>query len=165
MYQRGRHAKKVGGFTLLEMLIVVSLLGGLSVFGLIVGMESYRSYMFHSDRDMLIAVLQKARSQSINNICIGTSCTNGKSHGVYIDGDTFTLFQGSNYPSRDIYADEEFSIARSALAVSTSSLTEVVFKQLSAEVSTPGIITLSDGMGNFSKIIINSEGGISWKNE
>jgi len=58
-------------------------MGIITAFGLVMNMNAFRGFSFRNDRDTMVAALQKARSQAINNICLGTGCTDGKPHGVY----------------------------------------------------------------------------------
>lgn len=151
------------GFTIIEILVVVSLFAVISGFGLIVGMDSYRGYAFRADRDTLVSLLERARSQSINNICVGASCTNGKPHGVFVDAvsSRYILFQGATYATRDSANDE---VAAASPLVGRSGLSEVVFAQLSGNASPAGDIVLSGAVGQISTVSINAVGRISWTN-
>ena len=150
------------GFTLIEILVVVSLLAVISGLGLYVGMDSYRGYAFRTDRDTLVSLLQRARSQSVNNICIG-ACINGKPHGVFIDAASgrYILFQGTTYATRDETSDE---ITAASFLVGRSGLPEVVFAQLSGNASPIGDIVLFGANGQISTVSINAVGKISWTN-
>ncbi len=151
------------GFTVIEILVVVALLAMISGLGLIVGMDSYRGYAFRADRDTLVSLLERARSQSINNICNGTLCTNGKPHGVFIDATSsqYILFQGRTYATRDVGVDE---VTGGSGFITRSGISEVVFAQLSGEVSIPGAIVLSSKAGQTSTTSINVWGQIAWTN-
>jgi prepilin-type N-terminal cleavage/methylation domain-containing protein len=147
------------GFTLIEVIIVMSLLtiiGGLVTFA---NFDVWRGYNFRGEYDLLIAVLQKARSQSINNICLGISCTEGQSHGVKILPDKYTIFQGTTYDPSDPLNEDFEASGR----VSHSGISEVVFRQLSGDVDLAGDIILNEIDGFRSEtIFINNEGRISW---
>lgn len=115
---------------------------------------------------MLVALLERARSQAINNYCLGT-CTDGAPHGVAIrpidNPDKYILYQGATYATRDTGADSVFDA--NPLVTSTG-FSEVSFAQLSAVSSTVGgnTLTLSETAGHSSVITIGSEGQISWTN-
>ena len=149
------------GFTLIEILVVVALLTIVSGLGLIVGMDSYRGYLFRTDRDTLVSLLERARGQAVNNMCIGASCTNGRPHGVFIDmaGSRYLLFQGATYATRDSAADE---VIVASSAIYRSGLSEVVFEQLSGNANPQGDIVLSGVVGAVSTTSINAAGRISW---
>lgn len=153
------------GFTLIETIVVMSLIAMIGGFTAVVSLDSYRSHSFRSDRDMLVVALQRARSQSMNNICKdgGSPCTNGKSHGVLFNSDAAVIFQGTGSTTRDTALDERIPFAYST-QILPGSASEVVFMQLSGEVLQPGQILLSDGLGKTSTIYMNSEGRIWWTN-
>jgi hypothetical protein len=103
--------------------------------------------------------MQKARSQSENNVCLGSGCTEGKPHGVAFQSDRYVMFQGLTYASRDT-AQDEFVEANPGIT-RTSAFTEVVFSQLTGDANTSGTIMLADGVRS-AQISINYAGRISW---
>ena len=152
------------GFTLLEILVVLGIFSILGALGLIASMDMYRGFAFRNDRDMLVNLLEKARNESINNICISASCTGGQPHGVRVAANQYVIFQGPSYALRDTTADEFVATQYRALTIGAGSLSEVVFKQLNGDVATAGTITLLDGMGHASVVSMSGEGRISWTN-
>ena len=148
------------GFTLIEVLVVLGILTVVGSFSIIMGVDSYRGQLFRSDRDVLITALQHARSQAVGNICLGSGCTGGKPHGVYISPDTYVMFQGTSYAARDVAVD---AVLDATPSVIQSGITEVVFKQLSGDVLTTGDIILTEE-NHVSTITIGSEGQIIWTN-
>lgn len=147
------------GFTLIEILVVIALITVIASIGIMAGIDSYQRFLFRSNVDTAVSLLQKARSSAIHNM-------NETSHGVYFcdpSNSKFVLFRTpSDYVSRDIVHD--FNVEKSKAVTITSCSTpdpdEIVFTQLSA-TTTPGNITLSDGVRN-ALIEINYEGGINW---
>ena len=149
------------GFTLIEMLVVMGLLVILASLGLLVSMETYRGSSFRNERDTVVSILQKARSQAVSNVCLGSPCPDGAPHGVHVQNDKYVIFQGTTYSSGSSL--NEIIKPR----ISTTQITEttdIVFAQLSGSVTTPGTITVSDNTGHSSVITINSEGQIIWTN-
>ncbi len=153
-------------FTLIEVLIVMALIVIVAGFGLIVSMQSYQNYSFRSERDALVAALQEARSQSIENMCFG-SCTGGKPHGVHLGLHQYVIFQGETYATRDAAVDEIIAANYFALSTTSPSFTDVVFSRVAA-TTTPnpsGVATISlvDTAGSDSSVIsVNPEGQITW---
>lgn len=143
---------------MIEVLIVMGLVAVVGGFALFVSMESYRGSSFHSDRDLLIAALQRARAEAVDNICFGT-CTDGKPHGVFMQSTSTIIFQGASFATRDIAADAVFD---ANTAVTKSSLGEIVFSQLSG-TTTATSTTLSDGIHS-SVVSVGAEGQIIWTN-
>jgi prepilin-type N-terminal cleavage/methylation domain-containing protein len=90
------------GFTLIEVVVVMALLGVIVMTGLLVDMQAYRSSGFRSDRELLVTLLARARSQAINNICTASDCTDGVPHGVHIEPGRFVLFEGATYDADDL---------------------------------------------------------------
>lgn len=155
--------RKSGGFTLIEALVVMGILSMLGGLGLFLNLDTYRSLMFRSERDTLISAILKARSQSMNNMCIGTGCTDGKAHGVYVTKGKYVIFQGQSYATRDTSVDEAIYAQNDTVGFSSPSY-EVVFAQLSGSVTTPLDIGFNDGAVHYSTTSINTEGRVSWTN-
>lgn len=154
------------GFTLIEILVVVSMMVIIMSFGIFFDMDKFRQNSFQADRDILISALQHARSQAISNICYGDTSIcqeDGKPHGVYIESHQFTIFQGTDFANRNIVYD---AILETEYDIAYSGLTEVVFDQLTGDVvSGAGSITMTDPLNSRSSVIsINSEGQIIWTN-
>lgn len=148
------------GLTLIEVLIVMGLLVILGGVSLVVSMDMYRGAGFYSERDLVVSVLQHARSLAVNNTCRGTGCTNGLPHGVHIQGDSYTLFQGPTYnvgdPTNAVY------VANQAFAKSPSTL-DIVFSQLSGTTTCGGCaLTVTDNAGYTSVITVTADGQITW---
>lgn len=165
-------AKARPGFTLLELLVVMSLViivGGLS---LVVSMDSFRSYTFRSSRDVLVSTLARARAQSINNVCVGSGCTGGKPHGVYIATSggyvtQYVLYQGTTYATANHALDNPVAVTSVARAIAMSGTQDFSFSQLAA-TSTGGSVALYVGPAGapmaISTVTVSPEGRIVWSN-
>lgn len=165
---------KAKGFTLLEIAIVIAIISVLAAVGLIFGLQNYLSYATKNERDVLVSVLIKARSQAINNVCIGSSCSNGVSHGVKLTYnpttyalEKYTIFQGTTYNANDPL-NEDITPSHQLFFSTTpaNTVSQVVFQQLSGTVSLGGsgvgVMTLSDTTGRSFTISLTSEGRIAW---
>ena len=148
------------GYTLIELLVVIGLFATVAAFALVMSMDTYRGATYHSERDMVIAALQKARSQAISSVCMGAGCIDGKPHGVHFQTGQYIIFQGTSYSPSD--PTNEIINARNK-AVSIAGATDVVFSLLSA-TATAATLTFGDGFGHAASISIGSEGQISWTN-
>jgi Tfp pilus assembly protein FimT len=145
------------------MLIVISIITIVGGIGLFFGFDALRGYSFHSDRDILISALHICRST------VPADCTTGKPHGVYIDttNHKYIIFQGTNYANHLTTNDKDYDASLDASASTeyeAGSLNEVVFTQLSGDVSLPGFIKIKNTDAHTSQIDINSEGQILWSN-
>ena|SRR3989338_9062638 len=144
------------GFSLVEILVVIAILTALAVVGVIAGLDTYSRQSFNTELNDAVALLQRARSQSINNI-------GGASHGVCFDPalcpDENILFKGVDFATRD--ANFDIKIEKSpAVGYSNS---EIVFEQLSGRAlacATSCVVSMS-GIRNID-ITINYEGRIDY---
>lgn len=157
------------GFTLTEVMVVIGMIAIVSSIGLFVSMETYHNSSFHNSRDVLISALQHARSQAVNNVCVGT-CTDGKPHGVHIIFDAsgnaskFIVFQGSSYNPSDT-TNTSFEVGKNVSSnFKVTGMTDVVFTELSGNPVTIGTLNLSNNIGESSVITIGAEGQIKWTN-
>jgi prepilin-type N-terminal cleavage/methylation domain-containing protein len=151
------------GFTLIEILTVIGLISMIAGFALSTNIGSLRAFSFRDDRDELVSVLQKARSEAMNGICLG-GCTGGASHGVHLESGKYVLFQGGSYAARDTETDEIHTLSG---ATALSGATDVVFERLSGDaVLSPAgsAIMVQSSDGHASTIKINAEGQITWTN-
>ncbi len=165
---------KNDGFTLVEILVVMGILAIIASLGLFFSMENYRSSSFRNERDLLVSALEHSRAQSVNNVCFGATCPDGKSHGVHffpkgdINANTFVIFQGDNFVSNDPF-NEIINFDNKAVYVDTTSTIDIIFNRLSGDLmvlngETEKNVVLKDDAMNISTININLEGRIDWNN-
>ncbi len=148
------------GFSLIELLVVLGMLAVIGGFSLAISMENYRGSAFDDEQALLIAALQKARSEGLSGVCIGGSCTAGQSHGVHIDPAQLVIFQGTNYSESDAN-NEYLPLQNNALMF--SGMSDVVFAEFSGDASPAGAIVLSD-TDRVSTTTIGEEGQIMLDN-
>ena len=147
------------GFSMIEVLVVLGMFAVMAGFGLYVNMENYRGSSFHSDRDLFVSLLQHARAQAISNKCGGPHCNfNGKAHGVFIQSDSYVLYQVTASTSRDLSEDAVFAANPS---LTRTGALDFNFSQLTATTSANKIMTLA-GSGKTSDITVSTEGQITW---
>ncbi len=142
---------KKNGFTLLELLLVVALMGVLAI----VSAPMYLS-------------LQAENEMSITSVTIGDilhraqlksqAIDSDSSWGVEITNGLLIIFKGSNFINRDQTFDENFSLANT---IKLSGLTEVIFAPLSGIPNIVGAIKLQHSDGRQSQLSINGMGIIN----
>jgi prepilin-type N-terminal cleavage/methylation domain-containing protein len=143
---------KKNGFTLIEILVAMTLLAVLAGFALTVSLDSYREFTFRSQQELLVSLLQRARAQAMGNV-------NQAPHGLHIDpgAATYTLFQGSDFFHRDQSEDLVFA---GNPGQSLTGLSDVVFTQLSGTTSS-GSVILKDFTHPQAIISLNNEGQVN----
>ncbi len=139
------------GFTLIEILVTMGIFAVLLSLGLLFGIDFYKAYAFNSERQLVVGILQKARSRSLANI-------NQSAYGVCISGSNYIIFFGSVSCDPNNSANEVYSahpgISNTGLSVS--------FAQLSGR-PTPANSSLTLQYDQRTAVInINSEGRVDW---
>lgn len=156
------------GFTLVEILVSLSILTVILALGLFISMDFFRSYSFHSEQSVVVSLLQNARSQSMNNI-------NQTRHGVHFaDPLKYIIFecksslsQCVDYANRDASKDLVISPSYNNSISSPALPFDVIFDQLNGNCVTNNCSTLPLSISAFDGaktyvIKINNQGQIDW---
>ena len=158
-------------FTLIELLMVMGLMSALGALALFTSLDVFRGHLYHTDRDLLIAVLDHARAEAMGNMCESggsITCTRGVAHGVHIDTSEgvvqrYVVFQGATYDKDDpVNAVMPTSGSLALVMSSRSDISEVIFQPESGLVADAGDVVLADNTGRVSTTTIGDEGQIFW---
>lgn len=145
--------KAGAGFTLLELLLVIGIIALLLGFSISMGIDSYRRYLVYVEEQVLVGVLEKARSRALRNI-------EGAAHGVCFREPNYIIFRGVsctlNSPTNEYISANKFITKSSNF---DTAFPTIVFSQLAA-TTTPTHIDLIDEMRTVS-IVVNYEGAIT----
>ena len=127
-----------------EIIIVLALVGIIASFGLFVSMDFYRSYVFRSERSVIISTLEKARIQSMTNI-------NQAPHGVHYDGvnKDYVLFEGPTFNQ----GAATNMIIEGNNSVSVAGFSDVVFEQLSGDANAVSVTLRISFSDELSKVV------------
>ncbi len=139
------------GFTLIEVVVATAILMLIAGAGLFMSFDVYRDYAFNSEVKVVISLLQKARSQALNNI-------NQTDHGVYFTSSDYILFQGTSYASRSRDFDLILPVSS---RIRHSGVGEIVFQQLSGATMVSDNLILTDTIKT-ATISFNVAGRINW---
>ncbi len=144
----------VTGFTLIEVLMVLAMLGFIASATVLFSLSFFNSELLRDEESTLVSLLQTARSNAMHAI-------DGAAHGVAIDPygvPEYVLFTGSTLTQ----ATKKVAVPHADIVlISTSSLAEIVFAPLSGVVYGAGQITLMrPGSVASSTLTINYEGAI-----
>lgn len=141
----------VKGFTLLEVLMAVTILASLTIFLSPIAIDFYNDRQFDTHLQNIVQSLRRAQVKSV--VGEGES-----SFGVYFQPHYYVLFKGISYDGRDVSYDEIFELSNS---ISISGLSEVVFSRIKGIPSDTGNITLTAN-NNSGTININEIGKIDY---
>jgi type II secretory pathway pseudopilin PulG len=149
--------KSALGFSVIELVLVLALVGVVALFSISLGMDSIGRSAVVTERDLFVSLLLRgARAASLANL-------KEVSHGIYLDNGAhqYVLFDGTNY---DPYATTNRAIpyTNGNIAVSNTGGETIVFEQLSGNViAGAGTITISNSAKNQS-VVIRDTGQIDW---
>ncbi len=136
------------GFTLTEILIVISILALLSTLILSFFVDYRNKYGLTQDTDLIVQLLYKARNDSV--------VSNGSSaFGVHFASTSIVTFKGVVYNPSDI-TNQTFILTTTNYIAQVSLISggvDIVFNQLTGETSGSGTIKLVSGATNASTTI------------
>ena len=148
------------GFTLIEVLVVLAIIAVIMSFGLIISLDSYRGYLFRSERSVLVSTFERARSRALNNYY-------QSAWGVCYTAPNYIIFKGTTCMTGDtipanaaIAAASDFSNISKFPPVVFAQLTGKLIPQLSPATEELKIVITQDARS--STISINNEGTINW---
>lgn len=143
---------KRNGFTMIELLLVVAIMGLVSGFSVPI----YQSFLVKNDLDTAIISIsqQIKRAQSLS-----VSGLEDSLWGIKLETGKAIIFKGSDFSSRDILFDEIFEIPKS---ISISGVNEIIFSKLYGNPSSFGVITLTSVNSDSRDIIINQKGVVDY---
>jgi len=136
------------GFTLVEVLIVVSVLLVIIVGSIFLGGSQFAKRQIDGEAEEMLSVLRRAQARSVSGYVSDV-------WGVHIQTSEYTLFLGSDWPARDTTYDEVHVLPASMTALGIS---EVHFIIGTGETPDYGTITLTQD--SESSTITVSESGL-----
>ena len=138
------------GFTLIEIIVVISIIAIIISFGMTIDLGVFKRDLFKAEQSTIVSVLEKARSRSMANMF-------ESAHGVCYDSgtDNYIIFRdtcGSAFT--------EFIPANANIEITFPTVT---FDQLTGNSNSASdiIIHMKDGVKE-TDITINHEGKIDW---
>lgn len=120
------------GFTLVEVLLVLSIIILLITLTIPLGIRFYSTRQLDVSENGIVQTLRRAQIKAM-------SMERDSAFGVYITSEEYVLFKGDSYIARDISYDEIFDLPDN---LSITGLSEIVFSKLKGTPSDTGTITL-----------------------
>lgn len=141
---------KSGGFTLLEVLLSVALLG------LIAALSAPMYLSFQNRNDLDIAVSTSAQSLRRAQM-LAQASTDDDAWGVKLESPNLIIFRGTSFAARDTNFDEVYPLSSTLVF---SGVTEIVFTKFSGLPTAPsvGTIILTNINNETRNIVINDQG-------
>lgn len=140
------------GFTLLELLLSVTIITMLAG----VGLPVYESFVRRNDLDQtttsVVALLRRAQTYA-------TGVNGDSAWGVSFSASSATLFKGTSFGGRDTNFDETVPMPAS---LTQSGLSEVQFAKFTATPSTTGSVTLTSTINDARTITLNAKGMVTY---
>jgi prepilin-type N-terminal cleavage/methylation domain-containing protein len=127
--------KRQQGFTLVELLLVTALMLIVGVFMFPLGISFYRSQMANEAIEGIQSALRRAQTFAITG-------KSDSSFGIKFFDDSYVLFEGESYDSRNSANDEIYTVG---VLIEDASLDEVVFELFSGLPSASGYVDVSSG--------------------
>ncbi len=146
------------GFTYIELLMVIGLIGIILAFGMVMNVGSVARSGVLQERDLFVSLLLTgARAQALANV-------GNVSHGIHIDNANhrYILFEGNDY-TEGAANNRITPFTSNHITVTHSDGAEnILFERLSGNVPEgAGTLTIS-GNGAEQQIIITDVGQIDW---
>ncbi|MEK7518966.1 MAG: type II secretion system protein [Patescibacteria group bacterium] len=144
-----RDVQSGAGFTLIEVLLSVALIGLIASIGAVV-------YQQLQNRNALDVAAVTVATQYRRAQALSRASDANTSWGVRVDAGTITLFQGASYASRVVTFDE---ISSPATSITSSGFVEVVFAKFTGLPQTTGTLTLT-GPNDSRTLTLNAQGTV-----
>ncbi|MBN1331418.1 prepilin-type N-terminal cleavage/methylation domain-containing protein [Candidatus Dojkabacteria bacterium] len=139
------------GFSLLEVLLVVALIGIVAGFSAVV----YTDFQTRNELDLTTQkIAQSLRTAQLNS----QTMKNDSTWGVYIASNEITVFEGPDYAGRNV--DSDF-IQTFSTSISHTGLDEIVFSKYYGVPDTTGAINLAT-TNNSSQLTLNEKGTLDY---
>lgn len=137
------------GFTLIEMIIVIAIMSVIGTLGTLMSLDAYRGFSFHSELDVAVSLLTRARSAAMAN-------RHNTSWGVCVRDGNYVVFRGDSCIVTDTSELTPVSAGTTIAGLSSP----VVFSQI-AGTTTDTTVTVTQNSRS-TTITINYEGTIIW---
>lgn len=149
-------SKKYTGFTLVETMVVLTIVSILATLSVFMTVHTYEEYIHRSEHDVVLSLLEEARSHALNNF-------DQSPIGICAEPLHYVLFEGvyTSGATHNEYTNRDIHISISSDPPNfLCSQGGIVFTELSGTTSSTTIYFVQNN--STSIISVNYEGSISW---
>ena len=141
-------SKKLSGFTLVEIIVIITILAILTFISINV-LKNFRDHeALTKSASLIVETLRQAKNLTLNS-------KDSYEYGVHFNTNDMVLFRGSTYPigsSTNITYDFNSSVVVSNTTLNGGG-SDIIFKKLSGETNNNGTITLTSELSKTSQVI------------
>ncbi|MBX4198175.1 prepilin-type N-terminal cleavage/methylation domain-containing protein [Candidatus Parcubacteria bacterium] len=136
------------GFTILELMIVMGILGLLSYITITTFSLFNTTQALNRDVQLIVTSLEEARSKTI-------SSDDSSQYGIHFATTTITLFKGSSFNSADPLNQIVFLNTTNRVSAITlaGGVKDVIFSRISGDVSGSGTVVISSARASSTKTV------------
>ena len=140
------------GFTLLELLLSLVVVAILAV----IAIPFYLSYQTKNDFQIALVTTAHSlrRAQTLSRAVVGDA-----SWGVHVEAGSITLFQGTDFGSRNLEADESFVIPTTIVL---TGLSDVIFSKFNGLPESTGDFIFESPLHDIASVSVNNKGMIDY---
>ncbi len=143
---------KRSGFSLLEMLIVITLLGLLAALSFPFYNPLVARHNIASARDTVVRSLHRTQLLSM-------AMANDTTWGIHFEAGKVVIFKGATYIGRDAAYDQVNTLASN---ITFSGLNDFIFTKFDGYPASTGTITITGGNSETKTITLNAKGMVSY---
>jgi prepilin-type N-terminal cleavage/methylation domain-containing protein len=141
------------GFTLIELIITITLFTFLAGLGLLMSMETFRGTLHRSETATIVSLFEKARSRSMNNI-------DQSPWSVCYSASAYVISKGASCSAATAADTVAANAGVAAASDFAHTFPTVLFTQLSGTTTAATFAVVQDG--RTSTISINDQGTVIW---
>lgn len=152
--------KPLKGFTLIEVIMVVTLLA--STIGLVTAwtLTSLKRAELQSTTEVIVGILRKQQTSAM-------SSKGNLDHGIRLESDQYTIFAGPDYATSSANSRQTFSMPNQ-LTISNITLagggSDLIFNKASGETAQDGTLSITHtSLSESMTISVNTLGLIDWQ--
>ena len=141
------------GFVLIELIIVLAVFAIISAVSVPVYSNLQTSAQLNESSNELIQTIRTARGRAVARV-------NDAAHGIYLQSDRYTLYQGSSHSGRNTSYDRTVVFDEALTLSNTISGNEINFSRSFGLPDNTGSITITHDIQGTKTITIDSFGSV-----